>query len=258
SAVFAILGSMAQRMGTTIDKVVASPLTLTFIAYPEATSHMPWSTLWALLFFIMIFVLGLSTMFAFVEGLATCIIDENPRLSKWHWLVVTLICAGSYLLNLLCFSFQNGFHIFQVFNECLGAVSLPGALFLEIIIVMAYYGAPRLFRDIQCMHGLPTSQFTRFFRNLGVYIKITVTFTEPLLSVIMARIIAYGFIGLEISDKKNDEMFTYPSWTVFMGLSIDAFPLLFVPIGALINYLQFKKKGEPIADLFRISDDHPS
>ncbi|GMT14187.1 hypothetical protein PFISCL1PPCAC_28939, partial [Pristionchus fissidentatus] len=183
TAVFAILGSMAERMGVPIEEVVASPLTLAFIAYPEATSHMPASTLWALLFFFMLFILGISTMFCFVEGFATCIIDENPKLVKYHWLVVTIICVVCYALNILCFAFQNGYHIFSIFNQFLGTVSMPAALFLEIIILMTFYGSPRLFRDIRCMHGLPTNLYYQIFGCLGTYIKISVTFTAPLLAV---------------------------------------------------------------------------
>ncbi|GMT14184.1 hypothetical protein PFISCL1PPCAC_5481, partial [Pristionchus fissidentatus] len=106
TAVFAILGSMSERMGVSIDKVVSSPLTLAFITYPEATSHMPISTLWALLFFLMLFLIGISTMFAIVEGFTTCLIDEFPKLGKHHWLVVTIVCVVCYALNILCFAFQ--------------------------------------------------------------------------------------------------------------------------------------------------------
>ncbi|GMS83534.1 hypothetical protein PENTCL1PPCAC_5709, partial [Pristionchus entomophagus] len=77
----------------------------------------------------------------------------------------------------------NGFHIFQIFHEFLGSVTLPGALFLEIMIIIIYYGVRRLFRDIQCMHGLPNNLFSRIFGDLGVYIKIAMTFTTPMISV---------------------------------------------------------------------------
>lgn len=41
---------------------IISALTLTFIAYPDAISQMPVPTLWALLFFVMMFMIGISTM----------------------------------------------------------------------------------------------------------------------------------------------------------------------------------------------------
>ncbi|GMR35864.1 hypothetical protein PMAYCL1PPCAC_06059, partial [Pristionchus mayeri] len=97
------------------------------------------------------------------------------------------------------------------------------------------------FRVIQCMHGLPSSQFARIFGNLGVYIKIGVTFTAPLLAVILAVVIVIDmFGGDQMSDMINGKIFTYPGWTTHLGFFMGAFPMVLVPIGALINYCRFK------------------
>jgi hypothetical protein len=44
-----------------IDKVVQSAEGLAFIVYPEAVARMPWPNLWAVLFFFMLFILGLGS-----------------------------------------------------------------------------------------------------------------------------------------------------------------------------------------------------
>ncbi|GMR35862.1 hypothetical protein PMAYCL1PPCAC_06058, partial [Pristionchus mayeri] len=258
TTVFAILGSMALKMNKPINEIVGSPLTLTFISYTEATSHMPVSTLWALLFFVMMFMIGMSSLLALVEGFATCIVDENPRLANKHWLVVTVICSICFILNVICFTFQNGFHIFSILSKFLSSVSLAGTLLLEIIITMLFYGAPRLFRDIQCMHGLPPSLFARIFGNIGVYIKIGSSFTAPLLAILMSVVICIQVFDMEMTDKIDAIVFTYPHWTVIIGFIIASLPLLLVPIGGLFNYLQFKKRGVPLKSLFQISEDHPA
>lgn len=54
-------------------------------------------------------------------------------------------------------------------------------------------GSSRLFRDIQCMKGLPTNTAMRIFGNLGVYIKIGVSFTAPLFAVVRLLKIAHLF-----------------------------------------------------------------
>lgn len=59
--IFAILGFLAAQMKMPIEKVIQSAEGLAFIAYPEAVVQMPWSNLWAILFFVMLFILGLGS-----------------------------------------------------------------------------------------------------------------------------------------------------------------------------------------------------
>ncbi|GMT14185.1 hypothetical protein PFISCL1PPCAC_5482, partial [Pristionchus fissidentatus] len=119
-------------------------------------------------------------------------------------------------------------------------------------------GSPRIFRDLQCMHGLPTNLSYRIFGSVGLYIKIGVTFTAPLLAVIMSIIIGISLFKMEMSDTVGDNKFNYPSWTVVLGFFIGAFPLMFVPLGIFANWMNIRKSGEPLVNLFRISDDHPA
>lgn len=48
-------------MKVPIEKVVDSAEGLAFIAYPEAVVQMPLPNLWAILFFVMLFILGLGS-----------------------------------------------------------------------------------------------------------------------------------------------------------------------------------------------------
>lgn len=53
----------------------ASGTGLAFIVFTEAVIKMPGSQVWAVLFFIMLFSLGLSSMFGNLEGLLTPLLD---------------------------------------------------------------------------------------------------------------------------------------------------------------------------------------
>lgn len=59
--VFAILGFLAKESGVSVKDVVSSGPGLAFITYPEAVLRMPLPQLWALLFFIMLFTLGIGS-----------------------------------------------------------------------------------------------------------------------------------------------------------------------------------------------------
>lgn len=60
-AIFSIMGFLAHEMQLPIDEVVKSETGLAFIAYPEAVVRMPLPNLWAVLFFVMLFILGLGS-----------------------------------------------------------------------------------------------------------------------------------------------------------------------------------------------------
>ena len=70
------------------------------MAYPELVTRLPVSTLWALLFFLMLFTLGLDSQFAIVENIITCILDEMPKLRKWKPWVVIGVCVTLFLLGI--------------------------------------------------------------------------------------------------------------------------------------------------------------
>lgn len=61
--VFAILGFLAKSMNVEIDAVMNSGTGLAFVTYPEAVLHIPFSQFWAVLFFSMMFVLGIGSQF---------------------------------------------------------------------------------------------------------------------------------------------------------------------------------------------------
>ena len=78
--VFSILGYMAHVQETTIHDVVNSGPGLVFLTYPDLVLNLPGSVLWAVIFFIMLLVLGVDSEFCNVEALVTGIVDNWPHL----------------------------------------------------------------------------------------------------------------------------------------------------------------------------------
>ena len=77
--VFSILGFLSKETGVPVAEVAKGGQGLAFIAYPEALSTVPLAPLWAILFFLMLFFLGLDSEFALLETVLTAIYDGFPK-----------------------------------------------------------------------------------------------------------------------------------------------------------------------------------
>ncbi len=61
-AVFATVGYLAKELNESVEKYAeSSGHSLAFITYPEAITHVPASSIFSILFFLTLLVLGLGT-----------------------------------------------------------------------------------------------------------------------------------------------------------------------------------------------------
>ncbi|KAL5972168.1 Sodium and chloride-dependent GABA transporter 3 [Taenia solium] len=102
-AVFSITGHMAYQMNS--EDVTALMLTgpgLAFIAYPDALGRIPGAAIWTVLFFAMLFTLGLDTQFATLETMTSGFVDRFPNtLGKHKTLFTLLVCCAQFGLGFI-------------------------------------------------------------------------------------------------------------------------------------------------------------
>lgn len=98
--IFGILGHLAHEIGVKdVGSVVKGGTGLAFISYPDAIAKFDVvPQLFSVLFFLMLFTLGLGSNVAMASAIMTIIRDEFPKIKHWHVSIVIAVvglCTGA-------------------------------------------------------------------------------------------------------------------------------------------------------------------
>ncbi|KAK3706150.1 hypothetical protein QZH41_010658, partial [Actinostola sp. cb2023] len=224
--IFSVMGYMAFILETTVDQVADNGPGLAFVAYPEAISQMPVSTLWAILFFFMLITLGLDSQFAMVEVVVTALSDEYPKyLRKYKWVFLILICTLLFVLALpMCA--EGGMYVFNLFDYQSGGVSLLVVGFCEALVIGWGVGTDVLADMIETMTG----------KRPNIFFMICWKYLSPMftLGIIIAQLAMWQ--GVSYNKKP------YPDWAEFFGWILAFASIIQIPIFAVIQYYHAEGK----------------
>lgn len=222
--IFSVLGALAKELGTTVDKVAEGGPGLAFIAYPDALSRLPIPQLFSVLFFIMLFILGLDSEFALLENVLTSISDEIEFLRR-HKLK---FCLGTgvfcYLIGLV-FVTRGGLHILDIVDNYGGSLSVIFIAIAESIALCWVYGLNRLISDIKFMLG----------KDIGWYWKITWVVTSP---IVLAFILVYS-----LATHKSIQSRGEPAWADVLAWIMTIVSVIQMPLWAAIMIYKQPDKG---------------
>lgn len=82
--IFSVLGYMAHVLNKDIENVATGGPGLVFTVYPEALATMSGSSVWSVMFFLMLITLGLDSTFGGLEAMITGLCDQHPKLLRRH------------------------------------------------------------------------------------------------------------------------------------------------------------------------------
>jgi len=139
--VFGVLGHMAFTQGVPIDEVVKSGPSLAFVVFPEALSLLPLASFFSVLFFLMLFTLGIDSAFSLVEAVNTAVSDKYKKVGK-HW-VALVVCVGGFAGGLI-FAAGSGLYFLDIIDHFVTSYSLTIVGFLTCIVVGWVYGAEKM------------------------------------------------------------------------------------------------------------------
>ncbi|XP_014868840.1 PREDICTED: sodium-dependent serotonin transporter [Poecilia mexicana] len=223
--IFTVLGYMAEMRKQNVDDVAkdAGP-SLLFIIYAEAIANMPAATFFAIIFFLMIIMLGLDSTFAGLEGVITAMLDEFPHFlaKRREWFVLGLVCV-CYLGALSTLTYGGAF-VVKLFEEYATGPAVITVVLLEVIAVSWFYGTNRFCNDIQVMLGFYPGGFWRV-----CWVAICPCF---LLFIIIS------FLAFPPEVKLFH--YQYPSWTTVLGYCIGVSSFICVPAYMVYHLLNSK------------------
>ena len=150
--IFSTLGHSAHQLGVPVETVAKGGQGLAFVAYPEALSHLPAPHFWSVIFFLMLFLLGLDSEFALFETVLVAIYDTFPSLRKQKVGVTSAMCFFCFLLGLPCIT-QSGQYVLDLMDTYGASISVMVIAVAEMIAVMWGYGANNFCKDLQSMLG---------------------------------------------------------------------------------------------------------
>ncbi|KAM8714182.1 hypothetical protein ACLKA7_014338 [Drosophila subpalustris] len=225
---FGILGNLARQTGVAdIGSVVKGGAGLAFISYPEAIAKFEYvPQMFAVLFFLMLFVLGIGS----TVGMGSCILrvirDQFGKRAGPSWAlagglatlgfavsIVYMTPGGQFILNLVDFYGVS-------FTALILAIG-------ELVAVAWFYGVRRFCADIKYMMGIETGWFWR----------ICWAYVTPGL---MSAVLLYTLFDMSALTYKG---VAYPQVAHVFGCCLAAFGLLQLPGWALYAVYKRRKAG---------------
>ncbi|XP_015112352.1 sodium-dependent nutrient amino acid transporter 1 [Diachasma alloeum] len=225
--IFGILGNLAYEMGTDdIGSVVRGGSGLAFISYPDALGRFSFvPQLFSVLFFVMIFVLGLGTAMALAGTpfLACC--EYMPNAKKW---VITLVISVIGFGVGLVYITPGGQWLVALVDYYGGTLVAIVIGVLEIISIFWIYGLNNFLDDVEFMLGV----------RPGILWRLCWLIITPALMIV---IMIYTFVIY--SPLTHDGKY-YPNWAYATGWIL--FFLAMVQIPGWIFYYVDKHDKLPI------------
>ncbi|XP_031628887.1 sodium-dependent nutrient amino acid transporter 1-like [Contarinia nasturtii] len=219
--IFGILGNLAHNMQIDdISKVVKSGTGLAFISYPDAISKFEYlPQVFALLFFFMLFVLGIGSVAALQNVVVTVLCDQFPSLKYGRVAAITSVLG---FLSGLVYITPGGQWMTTLVDNFGGTLPIFVLAIFEIIAIFYFYGLENVCIDVEFMTS----------RRVSFYWRICWFLLAP---VIMSIVYIYSSVTME---QLKYAGLDFPTKYLLLGWGIFLFAMIQIPIWFLARFVK--------------------
>ncbi|PAV55904.1 hypothetical protein WR25_13364 [Diploscapter pachys] len=235
-AIFSVLGYMSVTAGKDIADIVKPGVGLAFLVYPEVASNLPvMRQFFAVLFFLMITILGLDSQICMVEGLFTAIEDRFPILRRHKKISLGLTCLFFFLLGIPMVT-KAGVH-WLTLVDAYGAsgYALLFVVFWEVIGLAYGFGAERVRAAVKEMTGMSLPKFI-------IYVW---KFVSPATAFLLFIFCIVYYQPVKYADHRD-----FPLWANIFGWFLSLCSMIVIP-GYALYYLFFTNRHLSFAERLR-------
>ncbi|MBD3318882.1 sodium-dependent transporter [Candidatus Woesearchaeota archaeon] len=191
--VFSTLGFMAAKQGVPVEELAHSGPSLVFMVFPQALNLMPYATFFAVIFFAMLFMLGLSSQISMTEAIITSFAD---RMHKWNKQLLTFfVCAVTFAIGLI-YATDSGLFILDIVDHFVNyGLILVGLL--EVLVIGWIFGAERLRTFIDnCSEWHVGRHYNTLIRFIAPALIIILLINQLLADTPLGNIVGH-YLGIE-------------------------------------------------------------
>uniref|UniRef100_A0A8C5WIN4 Transporter n=1 Tax=Leptobrachium leishanense TaxID=445787 RepID=A0A8C5WIN4_9ANUR len=212
---------------------------LAFIVFTEAITKMPISPLWSVLFFIMLFCLGLSSMFGNMEGVLVPLLDLNIIPKKWPKEIVTgTICIVSFFIAFI-FVLESGNYWLALFDNFAGSIPLLIIAFCEMFSVVYIYGIDRFNEDIKFMIGhKPNIFWQATWRVISPLIMLVIFFFYFVVKVTSE--LTYITWDPNYEEFPRSKVSSFPGWVYAIIVVLAGVPSVVIILYAIYKFIRIR------------------
>ncbi|CAH8872469.1 unnamed protein product [Trichobilharzia szidati] len=222
--IFTNLGFMAYKKNTTVAAVASGGPGLAFVVYPEALTHMPLSSLWSVLFFLMMMTLGFGSQFSILETTLSGVQDELRKYGfnlteKRKMLFRISVCLFDCMMGLpmVC---AGGYYLLTIYDTVMSNYGPLVVAFFESSVIAYVYGLKQFRRDIEMMINERPNWYWKvcwgfFAPMIALFLTISAMVKRP----VMAE---FGYV--------------FPSWTYVLYDFLSCVPFMLIVGSFLYGY----------------------